>query len=302
MKRVLKLVSVSLVAILLLSSCVTKKQLFDSHYFQALGSDEAIVVTFNAKKEALDFLNLEDTTVGPLLERLERLSVELYKDYYDYSNEFITETDLKEYNYRGAIEGKFPKLITNTVLLKDSTWEKVEYDNGLRSYRNDQLALEAYAARRNLLLFTNDNYVDLYQSTVKNREVKIDLALAEQMASALFGFYFATPQAMIDIGLPIPKSALLQCESIMLYVNYAFPEKFLLGATITLKNERLANSLSILLKSSYISEKRRNKEPLGDLTDLFNLVDNTVVIKNLELSEKDYKQISSLFNNLSYLF
>jgi hypothetical protein len=87
----------------------------------------------------------------------------------------------------------------------------------------------------------------------------------------------------------------------MLYVNYKDDENLYLGGTITLKSERLARSLSILLKSSYISEKRRNKEPLGDLTGLFTLEDDKLLIDKLPLSEQDYQKISSLFNNLSHL-
>jgi hypothetical protein len=71
-----------------------------------------------------------------------------------------------------------------------------------------------------------------------------------------------------------------------------------LGGSIVMKSERLASSLSILLKSSYIADKRRQKESFGDLTNLFIVNKETLLIEGLALNEDQVTLLMQLFGQL----
>jgi hypothetical protein len=261
-----------------LTSCLSHKDPFDQYYFQALGDENKLVVTTTE----ISSINLESLISDEnLIKRIERISIE------------IDDWENKESSFRGAIEGKIPATITNAVLNKTEGWEKVVYPDKLATYKNEQLNLELVAPKKNLLLFANDNFYEHLQKTYKSRQLKIELEKAKLMGGAMFGFYIASPQTMIELGLEIPKSALLQSESLLVYIT----KENLLGSIITMKSERLASSLSILLKSSYISEKRRNKEELGDLEGLFTLEENRVIVKNLPVKASEVEDLSNFFLN-----
>lgn len=297
-KRQRAFLLLTLLVVLMLTSCLSKKDILDKYYFQSLAEDNSVVVTVDTR----DFKRLgvdlkQENELSTLLKRISRFSIafDLPKEFDD---ELITNENLKTYNFRGAIEGSIPPFITNTILLKSNEWEKRVYPNNIRSYRNDTLELEVYAPKKDLLLFANDNYLEHYYKSYKNRQILIDVKQATSMANSLFGFYIASPQAMLDIGLKIPKSALLQSNSIMLYINETDENKMVLSGSIVMKSERLASSLSILLKSSYISDKRRQKESFGDLTNLFIVNKETLLIEGLALNEEQVTLLMQLFGQL----
>lgn len=298
-KRLRAFLLLTLLVLLMLTSCLSKKDISDKYYFQSLAEDNSVVVTIDTR----DFKRLgvdlkQENELSSLLKRISRLSIafDLPKEFGE--DEIITNENLKSYNFRGAIEGNIPSFITNTILLKSSEWEKRVYANNIRSYRNDKLELEVYAPKKDLLLFANDNYLEHYYNSYKKRQILIDVKQATSMANSLFGFYIASPQAMLDIGLKIPKSALLQSNSIMLYVNETDERKMVLGGSIVMKSERLTSSLSILLKSSYIADKRRQKESFGDLTNLFIVNKETLLIEGLALNEDQVTLLMQLFGQL----
>jgi hypothetical protein len=219
-KRFRAFLLLTLLVVLMLTSCLSKKDISDKYYFQSLAEENSIVVTVDTR----DFKRLgvdlkQENELSALLNRISRFSIafDLPKEFGD--DELITNENLINYNFRGAIEGSIPSFITNTILLKSNEWEKRVYANNIRSYRNETLELEVYAPKKNLLLFANDNYLEHYFKSYKNRQILIDVKQATSMANSLFGFYIASPQAMLDIGLKIPKSALLQSNSIMLFIN-----------------------------------------------------------------------------------
>lgn len=298
-KRSRAFLLLTLLVVLMLTSCLSKKDIADRYYFQSLAEDNSVVVTVDTR----DFKRLgvdlkQENELSALLKRISRFSIafDLPKEFGE--DELITNENLKSYNFKGAIEGNIPSFITNTILLKSSEWEKRVYANNIRSYRNDKLELEVYAPKKDLLLFANDNYLEHYYNSYKKRQILIDVKQATSMSNSLFGFYIASPQAMLDIGLKIPKSALLQSNSIMLYVNETEEKKMVLGGSIVMKSERLASSLSILLKSSYIADKRRQKESFGDLTNLFIVNKETLLIEGLALNEDQVTLLMQLFGQL----
>lgn len=300
--KIKTLVVVALV--LVLSSCVHRTPYVDEYYFQALGDPGQIVVTVDTTDPGRLPLDTKDPgqTFFSLLERVDRLSVELYDPMgSDSDEEVLTAERLSSYRFRGALEGNIPAFLTNSALLWDDAWDKVEPEAGVRYYHNAWLGIDVYAPNNGLLLFANDGYLEHYRESYKERKTNIPYALAQRMASSLFGVYIGSPRAMIDVGLAIPRSVLMQSESLVFVIEEGTGGHMQLGGIITMKSERLANSLSILLKSSYISDKRRNKEPLGDLTNLFVLQDNAVYIHGMALSDEQYAAFSAMFGSLASL-
>lgn len=289
--------------LLSLVSCV-HRPFADEYYFQAMGEPQDIVVTMDMSRiERLpggqSLLDSDEPSFAQLLSRIDRLSVSLYNPRPSVSEDgVLSMQDIASYEFHGGLEGNIPAFLTNSMLLWSDDWEKIEEDR-IRYYRNEWLGLDIYAPQRGLLLFASDNYMKAYQETFKHRVTRIHKGLADRMAKALFGFYIASPQAMIDVGLALPKTVLAQISSMVLVIEEDETGELSLGGIITMHTPKLANSLSILLKSSYISEKRRNREPLGDLTNLFLLEDSAVHINGMSLSEEQYASFSELFGSLT---
>lgn len=286
--------------VFLLVSCVHRSPYVDEYYFQALGEPGNIVVTVDTTDPGRLPVSVEDPSFAALLRRVDRLSVELYDPHAPDvpGDEQLDAQRLSTYRMRGALEGNIPAFLTNSMLLWSDGWEQVETDTN-RYYHHEQLGIDAYAPKNGLLLFANEDFLSHYRSSHKNRVTRIAFPLAERMAQSLFGIYIGSPQAMIDVGLDIPQSVLRQSESLVLVIERNLSGDPMLGGIVTMKSERLANSLSILLKSSYISDKRRNKEPLGDMTDMFVLAGNAVHIEGMALSEAQFASFSAMFGSLA---
>lgn len=282
-----------------LVSCVHRPPAGD-YYFQAMGEPQEIVVTVDTRDpQRLPGLTVsDDPSFAQLLSRVDRLSVTLYDpSMMESTDGLLKAEDLNRYEFYGAAEGNIPAFLTNSMLLWDNAWEKVQ-EGSVRYYRNDWLGLDVYAPRKGLLLFASDDFMKAYDTVYKQPSTKIPKGLADRMASALFGFYMGNPQAMIDVGLAIPETVLAQTESMVLVIEEDETGRLTLGGIITMKSSKLANSLSILLKSSYISDKRRNREPLGDLTNLFILDEDAVHINGMQLSDEQYSSFSKMFGSL----
>lgn len=287
--------------LLILTGCVHRVPYEQEYYFQAMGDPAEVVVTVDMQSSQRLFGEqlVRDASFAELLDRVDRLSIALYNpDPAADADGLLDAEQLSSYSFYGGVEGNIPAFLTNTSLLWNPDWQQVENER-TRYYRNEWLGLDVYAPRNGLLLFANGNYMKAYETTYRERTTKIPAGLADRMANSLFGFYIASPQAMIDVGLSIPRTVLLETRSMMLVVEDDGNGGLALGGVITMNTEKLANSLSILLKSSYISEKRRNKEPLGDLTNLIVLRDDAVVIDGMDLSDEQYAAFSEMFGSLA---
>ncbi|MGI6432827.1 MAG: hypothetical protein ACOXZ4_03050 [Sphaerochaetaceae bacterium] len=292
-----RLLCASILIILLVTGCAKKPLFKESYYFQALGEPQQIVFTIDTAY--IDDLFGEVPEMVPLLTKVRRISAEVYPMQLFDSEEGNLQLDrLSSLNFRGALEGDIPAFALNTALLWNKGWQKVEGENNRRYYHNQQYGIDVYAPKNGLLLFATDSFEDHYQKSYLKRQLHITDAVALRMKEAAFGIFMASPQAMIDIGLALPKSVLLQADSVALVVEKK-EEEFRLGGIITMKTERLANSLSILLKSSYISDKRRNKEPLGNLENLFIRVGDVVIVNDMILDEEQFRSITALFSSFT---
>ncbi|NCB01064.1 MAG: hypothetical protein EOM67_02720 [Spirochaetia bacterium] len=282
------------IILLIFTSCTHTSPFVRERYVEAFGSDGEIVVSISPDKASkiVDLSSLSTGAFASLLSRIDRLSVALYE------NDESVPNDFTSYSFYGGIEGNIPSFLTNTALLYSKEWSKVENET-TRYYHNDYLGLDVFSPKSGLLLFASDEYMKSYTTTYKERTKKIAKGLADRLSSSSFGFYISQPETMINIGIEIPESVLAKTLSILLVIEENDENKSVLGGTFTMESEKLASSLSILLKSSYISNKRRNKEPLGELQGLFVLDKNMVIINNMSLSDEQLLGITSLFSSLT---
>lgn len=277
-----------------ITSCRHTSFLQDERYVEAFGDEEDIVVSISPKKASnlIEFDHLLPQEIASLVDRIERISFALYE------NEESVEGDFSTYSFYGGVEGRIPSFITNTALMYSKEWAKQE-NEVTRYYRNEKLGLDIYSPRRGILLFSNDDYMKSYETTYKNRTKKMDSSLAERLATSSFGIYIASPHAMIDIGLELPTSVLSKTNSLLIIFTSLDDDKVALGAAFTMESEKLASSLSILLKSGYISDKRKNKEEFKDVVDIFTQESNRVDIHNLMLTKEQLSIIKSQFSSIT---
>ena len=79
MRRTVRFISLTLLLLFLLSSCVTRSPIGDEQYFQGLGLDGEFVITINAQLLDVDqYIQSDDTAVNYITERMTRLSIALY--------------------------------------------------------------------------------------------------------------------------------------------------------------------------------------------------------------------------------
>jgi len=90
----------------------------------------------------------------------------------------------------------------------------------------------------------------------------------------------------------------MQLDSLMLVIEQTETSPASLSGLIVAKSPKLANTISILLKSSYISDRRRNKLPFGDLTNLIVVYEDKVEINHMELTQAQLGGFSSMFGSL----
>jgi len=289
---------------LVTTGCVHRTPFTDEYYFQAMGDPTELVVTLDlSKSDILYGAAVENASsgdklgiLGTLLDRVDRVSMAFYEPVGIVRDE-NSVVDLSSYAFYGGIEGNIPRFITNTALLWTPGWEKVENDR-TRFYRNPAMNLEVASPKNGLLLFSQGDYMKAFDTTYAKRETKIPLNLARRMASSLFGFYVTSPKAMLDIGLEIPTTVLMQMKTLLLMIEQTSTGKVVLQGSISMNTSKLANSLSILLKTAYISDKRRSKTPIGDLTDLFVLKEDTLQINNMDLSQEQLDSFTKMFGSL----
>ncbi len=291
-------------ALLVTTGCVHRTPFTQEYYFQAMGDPAELVVTLNmGKSDLLYGKAVEDASsgaglgiLGTLLDRIDRVSMAFYEPAGLVRNENDV-LNLDDYAFYGGIEGNIPRFITNTALLWTPGWEKIENER-TRYYRNPAMNLEVAAPTNGLLLFSSGDYMKVYENTYANRVTKIPFDFAQRMATSLFGFYVTSPKAMLDIGLEIPSAVLMQMQTLLLMIEETAEGTVALQGIIRMNTSRLANSLSILMKTAYISDKKRSKSPIGDLTNLFVLQEDTLLINDMDLSQEQLDAFTKIFGSL----
>ena len=295
MRRTVRFISLTLLLLFLLSSCVTRSPIGDEQYFQGLGLDGEFVITINAQLLDVDqYIQSDDTAVNYITERMTRLSIALYDSKGTAGP--VTE-DFSEFDYYGAVEGDFSKTLVNSALSVSSAFTSSK-DKGtkLRFFIDTQSGLEAAVPANGIILFSTTDVVENYSQTyTEGRTAHISDEDAAKLAASQVGVYVSNPRTMIDLGFDINEVALANIDSILMVMD-----DDTISAEFRLKSDDLADSFSILIKAGYIGNLRREgkKVNVSELKEMFTQELSTVNVNGMKLSEEQKDSILQVVTSI----
>lgn len=286
MKKRILLYCVSV--LLILTSCTHTHEFKDGYYFQAMGEDSEIIVTVDTQKAREvrpTLLGVNDSLLSSILDKSSRISVSLSKD--EYIEDDPYPADIASMNISGAIEGDYSKFIINTGLGFSKDFSKVKED-GVKYYTNSENSIELGSPTSGVILFSNDSYKELYDTTIKNRVIKISDEKAALIGESVMGLYVRSPQTMIALGFEIPLSVIVQMSDAVIYVVEK-DSVFYLYADITMKSSSLAKTLNTLLRNQVVAEiKRQGEKPdFKVLGQQYYTQDDKVLIRDRVMNEAE---------------
>ena len=275
-----KVVVVILCTMLFLSSCASLGKREEPYYhFQGMAQSGAIVATVDLSAEP-DLVVAAFGGVEEIANRAQRLSVSLVptNDEYPLEPEALVAS--------GVIEGDFPSFILNTGMMYVRDLTRVSNDDGLSWFTQKQGSLSMHAPKNNVLVFTNGEYESAYAS-YKDRNRFITNEVAQRMANASFALYAFEPETFFDLGLNLPQSVFQQARVVLLLVHNG-DGIYTINAYITMENQKLATTLSQMVRSSYLGRLKKEKISfkIADLKLMFLLEDDLVTIEQMPLSEE----------------
>ncbi len=276
------------IVLLILTSCTHTHEFKDGYYFQAMGEDSEIVVTVDTQKAREvrpTLLGVNDSLLSSILDKSSRISVSLSKD--EYKEDDPYPADIASMNISGAIEGDYSKFIINTGLGFSKDFSKVKED-GVKYYTNSENTIELGSPTSGVILFSNDSYKELYDTTIKNRVIKISDEKAALIGESVMGLYVRSPQTMIALGFEIPLSVIVQMSDAVIYVVEK-DSVFYLYADITMKSSSLAKTLNTLLRNQVVAEiKRQGEKPdFKVLGQQYYTQDDKVLIRDRVMNEAE---------------
>ena len=276
------------IVLLILTSCTHTHEFKDGYYFQAMGEDSEIIVTVDTQKAREvrpTLLGVNDSLLSSILDKSSRISVSLSKD--EYKEDDSYPADIASMNISGAIEGDYSKFIINTGLGFSKDFSKVKED-GVKYYTNSENTIELGSPTSGVILFSNDSYKELYDTTIKNRVIKISDEKAALIGESVMGLYVRSPQTMIALGFEIPLSVIVQMSDAVIYVVEK-DSVFYLYADITMKSSSLAKTLNTLLRNQVVAEiKRQGEKPdFKVLGQQYYTQDDKVLIRDRVMNEAE---------------
>lgn len=276
------------IVLLILTSCTHTHEFKDGYYFQAMGEDSEIIVTVDTQKAREvrpTLLGVNDSLLSSILDKSSRISVSLSKD--EYIEDDPYPADIASMNISGAIEGDYSKFIINTGLGFSKDFSKVKED-GVKYYTNSENSIELGSPTSGVILFSNESYKELYDTTIKNRVIKISDEKAALIGESVMGLYVRSPQTMIALGFEIPLSVIVQMSDAVIYVVEK-DSVFYLYADITMKSSSLAKTLNTLLRNQVVAEiKRQGEKPdFKVLGQQYYTQDDKVLIRDRVMNEAE---------------
>ena len=295
MRRTVRFIFLTLLLLLLLSSCVTRRPIGDEQYFQGLGLDGEFVITINAELLDVDqYINSDDAAVSYITDRMTRLSIALYDSKGTAGP--VTE-DFSEFDYYGAVEGDFSKTLVNSALTVSSAFtSSKDKATKLKFFVDSQSGLEAAVPANGIILFSTTDVVENYKQTyTEGRSANISDEDAARLAASQVGVYVSNPRTMIDLGFEINETALSNIDSILMLMD-----DDTITADFRIKSEELADSFSVLIKAGYIGNLRREgkKVNVSELKDMFTQELSTVSVNGMVLTEEQKDSIIQVVTSI----
>lgn len=277
------------IVLLSLVSCAHKSPIKEGYYFQALGEEGDIVVTFDVERAREERLGLVDESLfsSPILSRTDRASIALTPNDVD-----KYPLDVGEFSFKGALEGDFPRVLVNTAIRYTKGFESVG-DGGIYYYENGRI--ESGVPKSGILLFSQDDWYDLYETTIKKRRLLIPDDIASEMASSLIALYVDKPETLMDLGFEITKTVLDKVERSVLLINKADDDSLVLSGTLIMEDEGNARTMNTILRNQLIQSIKRSGERLdvSALSHIFNYEGNVVKLDRMSVTKEMEERISS---------
>ena len=295
MRRTVRFIFLTLLLLLLLSSCVTRRPIGDEQYFQGLGLDGEFVITINAELLDVDqYINSDDAAISYITDRMTRLSIALYDSKGTAGP--VTE-DFSEFDYYGAVEGDFSKTLVNSALTVSSAFtSSKDKATKLKFFVDSQSGLEAAVPANGIILFSTTDVVENYKQTyTEGRTAQISDEDAARLAASQVGVYVSNPRTMIDLGFEINETALSNIDSILMLMD-----DDTITADFRIKSEELADSFSVLIKAGYIGNLRREgkKVNVSELKEMFTQELSTVSVNGMVLTEEQKDSIIQVVTSI----
>jgi len=286
MVRFCKIASAFVLAVVVLSSCATVSQKGRPYYdFQAMGEENVIVVTIDARKEQ-ELVQAAFSDLEEFARRSRRVSLALKPT----SDAYPLEADaISAY---GVVEGDYPKFLINTGMMYAKELERKGNSDGLTWFSQKSGPVSLYTPKNDKLLFTNGSYEESYSSfAAKNR--LIDDQTAMQMAQSSIAVYSLHPETFFDLGLGLPDTVIKQAKSMLLLINADDAGSYTMDAYITMDTAKLASTLSQMVRTAYIARLKREKIPykIADKKKKILIEDDRVTIKHMELGEEQMEAL-----------
>ncbi len=292
---------------LLCTGCVHRSPFvtLEETYFQAMGDPAEFVLTVDMEKAQPFYADATGSLQGvaaDMLEKADRVSVALHRQEPETEEAALQlpyPADLSSFDLYGGIEGDYSKFIINTALMyaKDFT---TLYEGDVKYFKSKDGGFSLGMPKNGLILFSSDDWSSVYQKTWANRQLRIPVDMAARMEGSMMGIYVASPRTMISLGFDIPLTVILQMEEALFLVSYDENDKPVLDASLRMKSAKLANSLSMLLRSQYVAQLRRDGTPfnMSELKDLFITNEDSFIINSMPLTTSQLESITVSFNSL----
>ncbi|MBQ0070490.1 MAG: hypothetical protein KBS81_01315, partial [Spirochaetales bacterium] len=159
-------------SVLLFVSCLhTRSPFQEEYYFQALGEEGEFVVTADLEKMRKGELGTLLPEENKIIDRTERVSLSLLPE-----DETVYPAGMEDFVLSGALEGDFPKSLSNLALSVSKDFEKVK---GSFPKRYSGSGLMVGVPKSGIVIFTNGDYSEFLSRSILEREKKIpdDIAL-----------------------------------------------------------------------------------------------------------------------------
>lgn len=293
--------------VLTLVGCVHRSPYvsIEETYFQAMGDPAEFVLTVDMEKAQPLYSDSLDTVQGvaaDMIEKADRVSVALHRDEPATEEEALElpyPADLSSFDMYGGIEGDYSKFIINTALMYAKDFTTV-HDGDVKYFKSKDGGFSLGMPKNGLILFSSDDWMSVYRKTWADRQLKIPADMAARMEGSMMGIYVASPRTMISLGFDIPLTVILQMDEALFLVSYDEQDRPVLDASIKMKSDRLANSLSMLIRSQYVAQLRRDgvQFNMAALKDLFVTNEDFFIINSMPLTETQLESVTASFNSL----
>lgn len=246
-------------------------------YFQALGDADQVVATVDvpSARGVLSSTPLEQGGTEALLDRADRLSVVVSRP---------EETD--SWEYEGALEGNYSRFLLNTALKGQSGLVRNKVDGV--TWFEDASGLQFGVPKNGIVLFSTKDWEAHYRNTLVSRSLVVPDDIARSMAAADIGIYLKAPRSVPLFVFDVPATLLMQTNEAYFTITLEGDGSGIVDGVVRMHDARLANSLSMLVRSQHIASLRRDglRVDIPSLQGMFTPEAEVLVVRGYPLTSQ----------------